>query len=89
MAKNIEATRQELENKLYTLGILEQVINKVEDMIHWDCMEFVTDEDKNPIYDDDGNRVWREVTEEDWGYEDRTRKKVVLEAILKHLEKLI
>lgn len=85
----IEKAKLEAEKRVALLFVLERVYDNIEDMMHWDAMEVIMDENGDAVRDEDGKSQWREPEPGDWEYSTKIQRKEAYDKILTHLEKLL
>lgn len=68
--KNISEMKQELATQMARLEAFETVMDKLDDIIKWNCMSIKHDEDGETIYDENGDYVFEAPQEGDYSYEE-------------------
>lgn len=68
--KNISEMKQELARQKARLEAFETVVDKLDDIIKWNCMSIKHDEDGETIYDENGDYVFEAPQEGDYSYEE-------------------
>ncbi len=81
--ETIEMKVKSLQAELARLEAFSAIVHKIEEDIHWEYCTIKYDENKNEVFDENGERIWIEPEEGSWGYDSYVARCKALEEIKK------